>query len=292
MSSRRSLLLIAAVPTALIGLLFVLLAGHLRDPWLAFNLMRGYALGITNQLTSEEWSYLTAARKLALRRPATEAKRALAEGNDRLVGVLGYGLFFPGVPDAFRNVVTDEKDLAFSFLGAGDSSVNRTDLIYQAASYRFALRYNEIVWPQLQRTMPGPALGITQDRADGEAYFWHGGAGTMVLPPPGTSVVLLRLSVNRRFDLLEGVTRDVGDTQSFVVLQRPYTRLVGRAFLDGALIRVRYTKESRDQVGAVVTQTGDAALQKQGASLIFEGRVLEPCPWIDNAHFYVTFAQF
>jgi hypothetical protein len=290
MRSRKVLLAIATAPVALYIVLFLETAAHLRDFKLSIDLSKGYALALTGQLAGEEWHDLAAATKLAFRSPTAEAKQALRSGHDRLVGVAGFGLFFPGIPDSFRNVVTDEKDLAADILGVGDTSSNRMSQVYQAASYRFAFLYNETVWPTLAQTFPGPALGIAPTR-DGEAYYCDVAIHSGSAPLPGTQVALLRLSLDHRFDLLEG---SIGNStgRSDVLLEEPYARVIGRAERDGHNVVVRYVRESRQTSGAVLKQRAKALLRNEGGHLLFEGRVLTPCQWLDSAHFYVTFCKF
>ena len=202
----------------------------------------------------------------------------------------GMGLFFPGIPDSYRNIATDEKDLSVIILGCGDCSYNRTDYTYQSVCDNYAYRYNRIMWPHLAHTMPGPALGIQPNRSNGEAYYCFNPDDSKEAPQVGAHIALLRLSINHRFDLLEGDV--INNSAGYFWLHVPYTRLQGTILRKGSNYRVVYSIETPKDSKELSSSEGDAGVIFEGDNLLFQGRTYRPCPWLNDGDFYVVFAHF
>ena len=76
--------------------------------------------------------------------PAYRARKAAAANDHRLVGVRGFGLFFPGTNNRNQEEIRREYG-EFERVGGGDSANSIYELLYQEESYNFALHYNETI---------------------------------------------------------------------------------------------------------------------------------------------------
>ena len=92
--------------------------------------------------------FVAAAVKLRHRDPIQEAAEASARGDDRLIGVAGFGLFFPRLSENEAPVV--ERLEPREILGAGDAG-DELMFLYQSASYEFALAYNREILDRRRR---------------------------------------------------------------------------------------------------------------------------------------------
>ena len=92
----------------------------------------------------------TAVREAAAirhRNPVKEAEAAVRHRDFRLIGVVGVGLFFPGVP---RDERCAQRFGVRETMGAGDFVNHYTDL-HQSAAYQFARTYNQLIFRNLNR---------------------------------------------------------------------------------------------------------------------------------------------
>lgn len=278
------------VPIGLFLNFFIAALIYVRDVPTAVSLTKGYILGATGQLDKEEWMYLYDATKVALRIPEIDAIIAVRRSDYRLMGMAGIGLFYPGIPEDYDNIATDEKDLSVMILGAGDCSMNKTDRIYQLSSYNYAYRYNKLIWPFLARTMPGPALGIKPNRSSGESYYCFSSNISQTASGTVTHSAWLRLSINHRFDLLEGDVVDKAEGSS--EFRIPYTMLEGKITRKGNKYFVKYRLETPINSHNLSSSIGEAKVVFEGKDLIFQGRRFSPCPQLDDGSFYMKFAGF
>jgi hypothetical protein len=93
-------------------------------------------------LEPEDARWVGMAAVLRHENPIRDAREAIAQGDQRLVGVAGIGLFFPGRPTG--GLREDWKVEPRTILGAGDGGTSFT-FLYQAASYDYALAYNRVI---------------------------------------------------------------------------------------------------------------------------------------------------
>jgi len=99
-------------------------------------------------VTGESASLVREAVALRHRRPSDKARLAATGDDYRLVGVAGFGVFFPGTPPEAESQLSTPLGVR-QILGAGDGGDAYVSL-YQGASYDFALRYNSTILEHLK----------------------------------------------------------------------------------------------------------------------------------------------
>ena len=81
------------------------------------------------------------------RNAVREAEAAARHRDFRLIGVVGVGLFFPGVPGGGRLA----QQIGVREIIGADDFTNRYTGLYQSAAYQFALTYNQLILKKLNR---------------------------------------------------------------------------------------------------------------------------------------------
>ncbi len=153
MSLFRKFMIMLAILTWLCGFAYCFASVHLGSARIPFTIGKVYYLSTTDQLNKDEKVFYEETYKLIFKFPELEAIKSISKGDYRLIGIAGFGLFFPGTPREYEETLVNDRKLTRIIMGIGDCSYNRTDRIYHEVSYNFALRYNSVIWPFLKATL-------------------------------------------------------------------------------------------------------------------------------------------
>ena len=83
--------------------------------------------------------------RLNLSAPEDDAARNLAAGDERFVGIYGYSVSFPGVPDADVGPIFADESRFWAIEGTSDCVTGRRHFELIEVATRYAERYNRHV---------------------------------------------------------------------------------------------------------------------------------------------------
>lgn len=95
---------------------------------------------------AHEWRYASLLHDLRKRDPVREAEAAWKRGDPRFIGIFGFGLSCPDVPEDLP-----EKYGVNPIQGTSDCLVGDRQAEFQVAAHEFASRYNREMLAQIQR---------------------------------------------------------------------------------------------------------------------------------------------
>jgi hypothetical protein len=101
---------------------------------------------------------------LDLEEPENDAERCLAAGDTRIIGIYGYSVSFPGIPDvAWMRVIAEETFRAVE--GTSDCVIGERHMALISVASNYAERYNRHLWQQHAKTS-NQAMQRTAPRSD------------------------------------------------------------------------------------------------------------------------------
>ena len=111
----------------------------------------GQVKAVLRLLSPEQREWVSRASEIACKSPRLETLQAAAYGDYRLVAVIGFRRFHPGIPEDVDKEISLEYQYDFLEVGMGDCSYCKYDGIYQSYAYEYAKKYNETIWPFYKR---------------------------------------------------------------------------------------------------------------------------------------------
>ena len=86
---------------------------------------------------------------LNLTEPENDAERHLAAGDQRVIGIHGYSISFPGLPDDASIALSEESGYR-TIEGTSDCVIGGRHMELIAVATRYAERYNRHIWLRRQ----------------------------------------------------------------------------------------------------------------------------------------------
>lgn len=270
-----------------LGIALFLVSGYVRDPGLVLDLARATPEALEGTISADDQASVWWAYEFALKCPELIALRNATQGDPRIVGVIGFGLFFPGLPGSSARL--GQIDLCGDSVvrvsgGVGDCGT-RYDFLYQAAFYNYALRYNRAIWPFLRATYPDRRFGM--ELSWGEAALFSSQGPWTALPPGGVSggvrqaaVEVLRFGANNHVHYLKGTLEEMpGGRRTFV--GHPEALWTGsvRPGPEGALL-VQFRDYRSIRESPAYGTDREERLLVVGSELLWRGRTFNRPSWL------------
>jgi len=282
-----------------LGIALFLVLGYVRDLGLVLDLARATPAALEGRLSADDQASVWWAYEFALKCPELIALRNGVQGDPRIIAVVGFSRFFPGLPDSPVQLgAIDLYDDSIVRLngGVGDSGT-ACDFLFQSAFYDYAFRYNRAIWPFLRTTFPDRRFGM--ELSWGEAApFCNQGPWTG-LPPEGPSggvrqaaIEVFRFGANDRVYYLKGTVQELSSGQRTLVAPPEVVR-AGQAHrsADGS-VSVRFRDFRGIWEGPAFGTEREESLQLTAAGVVWCGKTFEHPSWLAPENFEAWFFSY